>query len=186
MKVWPTLTPALSPEERGKHLPRWGNGGGSLLQGAAARNLTLLSKSERMRSAAVCGAPAAARPGTTVTACFRDLGLVWLLRLVCDTAALRGRRRDPPVDQLHTRSAVTMQLAERRRPGGSRRGQSARAIHTPYCGSSFREEFERWKMRASAPFGRGEPPRRRRSYGIVTPQHFAGALNPAIFSAGRW
>ena len=46
------FTPALSPEGREKRLPRLGNGGGSLLQGAAARNLTLLSKSDRMRSAA--------------------------------------------------------------------------------------------------------------------------------------
>ena len=61
-----------------------------------------------------------------------------------------------------------MPLAERRRLGGARRGQSARAMHTPHFGSPFREDFERWKMRASAPFGRGEPPRRRRSYCIVT------------------
>ncbi len=61
-----------------------------------------------------------------------------------------------------------MQLADRRRLGGSRRGKSARAIRARTVGSPFREHFERRKMPAAASFGRWEPPRRRRSDCIVT------------------
>ena len=57
-----------------------------------------------------------------------------------------------------------MQLADRRRLGGSRREQSARAIRTATFDSPFSEHISLRKMRASAPFGRCEPPRRRRSY----------------------
>ena len=52
------------------------------------------------------------------------------------------------------------------------RAAARRAISTSAFGFSLacREDFARWKRRASAPFGRGEPPRRWRSYGIVTAQ----------------
>ena len=63
-----------------------------------------------------------------------------------------------------------MQLADRRRLGGSRREQSARAIRTSTFDSPFGERISLRKMRASAPFGRCEPPRRRRSYCIVPDQ----------------
>ena len=65
-------------------------------------------------------------------------------------------------------SAGTMQLADRRRLGGSRRAKSARAIRTSTFDSPFSEPISLRKMRASAPFGRCEPPRRRRSYCMVT------------------
>ena len=86
--------------------------------------------------------------------------------------------------------AGTMQLADRRRLGGSRREQSARAIHTPYFGLAFREDFARWKRHAAAPFGRCEPPRRRRSYCIVTaqasaPRRFARTTRRRAFTRRR-
>ena len=71
---------------------------------------------------------------------------------------------------VHRVSAVTMQLADRRRLGGSRRGKPARSIRTSTFGSLFSEHIALRKMRAAAPFGRCEPPRRRRSYCIVTAQ----------------
>ena len=56
-----------------------------------------------------------------------------------------------------------MPVADRRRPDGSRRAKSARAIHTPAFVSSFREAFALREMRARPRFGRCELPRRRRS-----------------------
>ena len=62
----------------------------------------------------------------------------------------------------------TMQLADRRRPGGSRRWKSGRSILTHAFGSPFSESFALAKALAPAPFGRCEPPRRRRSYCMVS------------------
>ena len=72
------------------------------------------------------------------------------------------------LDFLHPAEAVTTQGSDRRRLGGSRRGKSERAFHTPAFGSPFSDHLALRKMHAAAPFGRSEPPRRRRSYGIVT------------------
>ena len=64
----------------------------------------------------------------------------------------------------HPHLTGTMQSADRRRLGGSRRGKSAGEIRTATFDSPFSEPISLRKMRASATFGRGEPPRRRRSY----------------------
>ena len=61
-----------------------------------------------------------------------------------------------------------MQLADRRRPGGSRRGKSVRSILTRAFGSPFSDSFELAKVLAPAPFERCEPPRRRR-YDCIVP-----------------
>ena len=82
------------------------------------------------------------------------------------------QRLRPLTDQ---RLAGTMQLADRRRPGSSRRWKSVRSILTRVFGSPFSEPISPRKMRASAPFGRCEPPRRRRSYCMVPAKRRAPA-----------
>ena len=82
----------------------------------------------------------------------------------------------PPVE------AVTMQLAERRRLGGSQRGESARAIFTPAFGSPFSEHLEPRERRTSVPVGRCEPPRRRRSYWIIAADAGTPCFHERFFS----
>ena len=81
-----------------------------------------------------------------------------------------------------------MQLADRRRPGGSRRWKSVRSILTHAFGSPFSESFALAKVLAPAPFGRCEPPRRRRSYCMVSANLFSarnGAWGGRVFAARK-
>ena len=57
---------------------------------------------------------------------FPDLDTSQLLRLVCDTAALRTDLLAGAASESALAQGVTMQLADRRRLGGSRRGRLVR------------------------------------------------------------
>ena len=57
---------------------------------------------------------------------------------------------------------VALKLAERRRLGGSRRDQPTAAIHAQTFGSPSSDFFGRRAVPSFSPFGRCEPPRRRR------------------------
>ena len=59
-------------------------------------------------------------------------------------------------------------VTERRRLGGSRRGRSVIESHTLIFGSPIGEPFGQREMRGPTPFGRWEPPRRRRYDRIVS------------------
>ena len=63
---------------------------------------------------------------------------------------------------------VALKLAERRRLGGSRRDRPTAAIHAQTFGSPSSDFFGRRAIPSFSPFGRCEPPRRRRYDRMVT------------------
>ena len=69
-----------------------------------------------------------------------------------------------------------MQLTDRRRLGGSRRGQPTASIHPQTFASPARALSACRPSSKISPFGRCEPPRRRRSNRMVPPE--GGTPNP--------
>ena len=78
--------------------------------------------------------------------------------------SISSRAHVPPPE------AVAMQLTDRRRPGGSRRGQPKASIQPQTFASPARALSACRPSSKISPFGRCEPPRRRRSNRVVPPE----------------
>ena len=94
-----------------------------------------------------------------------------LSRVIARGSGVNAARLQMPASgSSNSLSAGTMQLADRRRLGGSRRSTFARAFLAPLWVPHSGSAFEPRKRRTSAQCGRCEPPRRRRSCRIVPAQ----------------